>query len=89
MTGSGRVRGDDARQVRGGAGADDEDLDAAAGRLAHEAHHALRRSVRGRDGHLARNLELAQHVDGRLHDRRVGIRAHQNQDGIWTWSFTE
>ena len=82
MTGSGRVRGDDAGEVRGGAGADDEHLDAAAGRLAHEPHHALGRAVRRRHRHLARNLELAQHVDGRLHDRRIGIGAHQDQNDI-------
>ena len=42
ITGSGRVRGDDAGQVRRGARADDEDLDAAARRLAHEAHARAR-----------------------------------------------
>ena len=80
MTGSDRVRRDDAAEMRRGAGADDEDLDAAAGRLADQPHDALGRAVRGRHRHLARDPELAQHVDGALHHRRVGIRAHQNQN---------
>ena len=45
-----------------------------------EPHHALGRAVRGRDGHLARDSELAQDIDGRLHDRRIGVRTHQDQN---------
>src|SRR5688500_2157824 len=73
------MRRDDAAQMRRCTGADDEQLDAPRWRLAHEPHHPCGRAVRGRDGHLARNIEFTKHVDGGLHHRRIRIRAHENQ----------
>ena len=56
-----RVRGDDARQMRGGAGADDEDLHAALMRFVDQAHHARGRPMRGGHRHLPRDAEFVQH----------------------------
>jgi hypothetical protein len=67
------VRRHDPGQVGGGAGADDEDLDPAAWRLADEAHHPLGRPVRRRDRHLARDVHLAQDIDRSLHHRCIGV----------------
>ena len=56
------MSGDHARQVRGGASADDEDLHPARGRLIEQPVHAGGRAVGRGHGHLARDAELLQVV---------------------------
>ena len=50
--------------------------------FAHQPHHALRRSVRRRDRHLAGEAELLQHIDRALHHRRIRIGTHQYQNVV-------
>ena len=45
-----------------------------------QPHDALGRTVSGGDRHLDGDAELFQHVDRALHDRRVVLRTHQNQN---------
>ena len=37
-------------------------------------------SMRGAQAHLVADPERFEHVEGRLHDREVGIRPHQHRD---------
>ena len=74
------MRRNDTAQVSGCAGSDDKQLDATIGRLSNEPHHALGGSMGGGNGHLGRNAKFVQRVNRRLHDRRVRIGTHQNQN---------
>jgi hypothetical protein len=73
------VRGNDAGQMRGGARADDEDLDAARRGLLDQPENAGRRPMRRRHGHFPRQPKLGERLTGRRHDRRVGVGTHQDQ----------
>jgi hypothetical protein len=64
----------------GNAGAGDDHTQAPAGGFPSVVEHLLRCAVRRDDVHLARDLELAQHVDGALHHREVGVAAHDDAD---------
>ena len=75
------MRGDHAGQVRGAAGAGDDDLEAFGLGALGELHHALGRAVGRDDAGFVGDFEGIEGFGGVLHGRPVGLAAHDDGDG--------
>ena len=82
-TGKRRHRGGHAGQMGCAAGAGDHHLEAVLARVAGEVVEAVGRAVRGDDQRFMADLEVFQRFGGMLHDRPVGLAAHDDRDRFY------
>ena len=69
-----------AGQMRGAAGAGDDDLEAASRARFGESIEPVRRAMGGHDQRLVADAERIQRLGGVLHRRPVGLAAHDDRD---------
>src|SRR5260370_42335349 len=73
-------RGEDGGKMRGGAWGCDHDFEPTFARRSRPLHHAFWVAMRGANLELARQFELLEHFDARLHQRQIGAGAEENAD---------